>query len=212
MLVEFKVKNFRSFEDEVTFSMVGTKDQSFADNFFMIPPMKKDPLLKVAGIFGANASGKTNVLLAINRLSKLVKYSHRYQVNEDLPFEPFKLNKECLSKPTRFAVTFIVNDIIYNYNLAHNRNRILEENLYYYPHGHKAIIFERNVKSSKEFKFTIDVGNQTAISKRTLPNTLYLSKAALDNYAPIGVVFEWFSNTLKPIGPTDQKLVTSSPP
>ena len=201
MLIEFNVENFRSIKEEVTLSMISTKDSSFENHLIHSELLKDEALLKSAVLYGPNASGKTNVLLAINLLKSLVVTSHERQKGDKLPFTPFKLEKIYLLKPTRFKVIFMKSGVKYLYEIAFNSEKILKESLYNFPKNYKKIIFERN--ETINFKFTVDEKKQKIISERTLPNVLYLSKATQDNYEPISKVYDWFKDDLQIIGPTD---------
>lgn len=198
MLIEFSIENYRSIKEKVTLSMVATKDTSLDGNLIK-SALNDDSLLKSAVIYGANASGKTNVLLALNFLKALVLNSHNHQKGQGIRFTPFKLDKSYLSKPTKMSIVFIKNNVKYSYNVSFNNEKVIEESLYHYPNNKKALIFERN----NEYKFTIDEKEQKTISERTLPNTLYLSKATQENYQKTSNAFDWFRNNLQVIGPTD---------
>ena len=204
MLIEFSIENFRSIKEKVKFSMVATKDDSL-DNNLIKNTLDDDSLLRSAVIYGANASGKTNVLLALNFLRALVLNSHNHQKGQGIKFSPFKLDKEWLSKPTKLGAIFLKNDVRYSYSVAFNNERVIEELLYFYPKNHKRVIFERT--NTTEYKFTDDEKEQKVFSERTLPNMLYLSKATQENYAKTSDALDWFRNNLMVIGPTDHPLL-----
>lgn len=206
MLIEFNVENFRSIKKKVTLSMVATKDPSLENNLIKTNVLKKDSLLRSAVIYGANASGKTNVLLALNLLDRIVRTSHKYQKGDKIPFEPFKLDKRYLTKPTKLDVTFIKEGIKYVYGVSFNSEKIITEYLHYYPNGRKTIIFER--KKTDEYKFTIDKKEQKFIAERTLENVSYLSKATQENYKVTLAAFEWFKDDLMIIGAMDHLKLT----
>lgn len=199
MLIEFNIENFRSFKEKVTFSMLATKDTALDGN--LIKEVLDDSLLKSAVIYGANASGKTNVLLALDFFKALVLHSHTHQKGEGIRFTPFKLDKKCLSQPTNMSILFIKNNVKYSYYISFDSEKIIEENLYYYPKNKKALVFERN--NTTEYNFTVDEKEQRTISERTLPNTLYLSKATQENYEKTSNAFDWFRDNLQVIRSTD---------
>lgn len=199
MLIEFKAENFRSIRDEVTFSLLASSDRSLEGNLIELDALKKnDRLLKSAVIYGANASGKSNVLLAISNLQKLVMTSVKNQEGDLLPFEPFKLTPEWMSKPSKYSVFFVKNNTRYKYTVSFNKTKVIDEELYYYPSNREALIFER--RNTTEFKFTTDKRIQNDISKRTLDNVLYLSNSAQQNYDKTLEAFKWFREDLKIIG------------
>lgn len=199
MLIEFKAENFRSIRDEVTFSLLASSDKSLDGNLIELDILKKnDRLLKSAVIYGANASGKSNVLLAISKLQNFVMTSVKNQDGDLLPFEPFKLTPKCVSKPSKFSVFFVKNNIRYKYAVSFDRTKVIDEDLYYYPNNREALIFER--RNTTEFKFTTDKRIQNDISKRTLGNVLYLSNSAQQNYDKTLEAFKWFREDLRIIG------------
>jgi hypothetical protein len=199
MLIEFKAENFRSIRDEITFSLLASSDRALEENLIEPDALKKnDRLVKSAVIYGANASGKSNVLLAMLNLQNLVMTSIRNQDGDLLPFEPFKLRTECMSKPSRLSVFFIKNNVRYRYAVSFDRTKIIDEELYYYPNNREALIFER--RNTTEFKFTTDKRVQNDISKRTLSNVLYLSNSAQQNYDKTLEAFKWFREDLRIIG------------
>lgn len=201
MLIELSIENYRSIKEEVSLNMVSTKDPSFENNLINTGVLKDESLLKSAVIYGANASGKTNVLLALNLLQMLVMNSHKYQKGNRLPYFPFKLDKSTLSKPTRIRVVFIKNEIKYLYEISFNTEKIITECLYSYPNNYKKIIFERT--DTDNYKFVDDDKKLRLIADRTLQNVLYLSKATQENYEIISKVYDWFKDDLNVIGPTD---------
>jgi hypothetical protein len=208
MLIEFSVENFRSIKEKVTLSMVASSDKSLENNnLISVKPeiMKKDRLLKSAVLYGANASGKSNVIMALGFLRNLVMNSHKHQKGDKINCIPFKLDEEYLSKPCKFEVIFIKNDIEYIYGLSVTGEKVVDEYLYYYPGSRRAAIFQRS--STNNYKFTVDEKQQEFISQRTLDNVLYLSKSTQENYSKTSDAFEWFKDDLSVIGPTDHPIL-----
>lgn len=201
MLIEFSLENFRSIKDEVTLSLVASPDKSLDNNLITADVLKKDNLLRSAVLYGANASGKSNVVLAINSLKNMVMRSHTFQKGTEISYSPFKLDKQYLSKPTKFKIVFIKNNIKYLYGVAFTNEKIIDEYLYYYPEDRKSIIFER--KDTNHYKFTIDKKEQKFLSDKTLDNVLYLSSSTQLNYKKTSEAFDWFKDTLVVIGATD---------
>jgi uncharacterized protein len=205
MLIEFNVQNFRSIKEEVTLSLVASPDKSL-DNNLIKTDLLRDNLLRSAVIYGANASGKSNVFLAFNFLNSFVMQSHTFQKGTKINYFPFKLDKKYLSKPSKFEVVFIKNNIKYIYGVSFIGERIIDEYLYYYPEGRKALIFER--KETNNYRFTIDRKEQKFISEKTLDNVLYLSNSTQLNYDKTSEAFDWFKDNLAFIGVADHpKLI-----
>ena len=201
MLIEFRVENFRSIKDEMSLSLLATKDRSLPGNTCSTKGVRNGALLKTAVLYGANASGKTNVIFGLNVMLKIVLKSHDYQIDTDLPYEPFKLDTEKIHEPTSFQVAIIIHEIRYLYGFSYTSQEIVEEYLYYYPKNRKALIFHR--KKGNEYRFTIDKRNQMFLAGKTPANVLYLSRATQLNFSLTSVVYDWFKNTLSTIGPAD---------
>lgn len=195
MLIEFSIENFRSIRDEVTLSLLSSHDKSLESNTFSSDCLNKnDRLLKSAAIYGPNASGKSNIILAFDTLQKMVLHSIKNQPEEIIEYEPFKLDQKFLQKPTKFKIVFIHNNIQYVYGVGFNEKKIIEEFLYYYPKGRKSTIFER--KENINPYFPKDKRIQKQIFDRTLDNVLYLSNSAQQKYDKTVEVFKWFKDNL----------------
>ncbi len=141
MLIEFNVQNFRSIKEEVTLSLVASPNKSLDNNLIDTDVLKKDNLLRSAVIYGANASGKSNLILAFHSLKHLVMNSHGFQKGTKIDYSPFKLDTKYLSKPSKFEVVFIRNDIKYVYGVSFTNEKIIDEYLYYYPKGQQSTHF-----------------------------------------------------------------------
>ncbi len=208
MLIEFSAKNFRSLKEKQTLSMEATPDDSLDYNLidFKDQAEKDYRLLKSSVLYGANASGKSNVLHALMVFRNLVTNSHNNQKGDKLPHEPYKFDPDYTEKPTEFEVVFIQDDIRYNYGLKYDEEKVIEEYLYYYPKGRKSQIFER--KNTDEYKFNKDKKEQQMIEERTRKNVLYLSSSTQFNYDKTSTAFDWFNETLQGIGPGDHPELT----
>ena len=105
MLIQFTVDNFKSFKNTAVLSMEASADKELPDN---ITEIGKERYLNTAAIFGANASGKSNIFAALTSAILLVRRSNARQVVEPL-FEivPYKFDPESISKPTSFEFVFL---------------------------------------------------------------------------------------------------------
>ena len=202
MLIDFSVENFRSIKEEVYFSLLAPKDKILDNNLITgEKALKNNSLLRSAVFYGANASGKSNVLKSLAYLRFLVATSSKNIPGQNIHFSPFKLDGKCLSKPSKFDINFIQGGIRYNYNVSFTNEKVIDEYLHYYPKGTKAIIFERN--DTKNYKFTIDKSKQKGMAERTLENIFYISNSAQQNYDKTLEPFKWFLDVLTIIGPTE---------
>lgn len=193
MLIEFRVKNFRSFKDEQTLSMLASFDESLPGNVTSLSPKKDDRLLNSAAIYGANASGKSNLVIALFLLKNLVVLSHQHQKGMMLNHQPFAFGGPSTKEPTVFDIEFVKNGVRYDYHLAFTKKEVVEESLYHYPKNRRAMIFTR---TGQKFDFHMDQVEQEVISRRTLENTLYLSTSVQFNYMGTMQAFDWFRNDL----------------
>lgn len=191
MLVSFSVSNYRSIKDKLTLSMLPVKSyKELPNNVASINDKTK--LLRSAVIYGANASGKSNVIKSLTDFIDLIKESSKNQLNDKLNiYDPFLLDKASSSSPSGFELEFLVNEIIYIYSVSLDASKIHSESLFYYPKGQRVRIFERTETS--HFKYgTVLKGEKKSIENRLLANQLYLSKAANDKLNILVDIFNYF--------------------
>jgi uncharacterized protein len=201
MLIEFRVKNFRSYQDEQTFSMVAGAGKELPANKIKTPALGKQELLRSAVIYGANASGKSNLLRAANFVRRFVLSSAEdRQAGDPIQHEPFILDPVTEKQPSEFEVNFILEGIRFQYGFEVSRQRIEEEWLIAYPQNSPQRWFERRpgkadlaeVKFSSFFK-----GEKRRLAELTRPNALYLSVAAKWNHPQATRVFNWFKSAFR---------------
>jgi AAA15 family ATPase/GTPase len=186
MIVEFTIKNFRSIKDEQTFSLYAENPGAHLLDNISYPREKRVGVLKSAGIYGANASGKSNVLLAFEALQYMVVASGSLKDGDPIKgYEPFQLSEKTKSSPVRFEVEFFTPDgIRYIYKIGFTRQRIVEEQLSFYPSAKAALIFDRTKSDTWE---TVKFGDRYSGGKKRFPffdNNAYLSKAGDSADAP----------------------------
>ncbi len=191
MLLEFKVSNYRSIGEEQILSLIPSKKKG-EDNIIV---SKKYMALNAIAIYGSNASGKSNLLLSMSLLDKIVNLSARSSSTTKLPYDPFLLRKGWANKPTKFEVTFVINEIKYRYGLEFLRDKIVSEWLYRKVSGREVYLFMRK-------EDVIDVssglnGNSKIIDtaiEATRPNALFLSTCDMFNIEEAKTIFQWFRN------------------
>jgi uncharacterized protein len=177
MLINFKVKNFRSIKDEIILDMQATKDKTSKEQ--AVFEVGKIALLKSAAIYGPNASGKSNIIKAFAVFHKMILESMlRSNMNIDLPNEYFKLNFETENKPSFFEMKFLISDKVFIYGFEINKKKVCAEWLKQ-EKGNK-ILFERieqEIRSNKNY-----FQEATAIlKKQTAERVLFLSILAANN-------------------------------
>ena len=149
MLVEFSVKNFLSFKDKVTLSMEKGNGDENLDN---VISTNNFDLLKVCAIYGANASGKSNILKALTCAILMVKNSSLIPVGGKWTFtKPFLFAEDSKNKPSEFEFIFIANNIKYRYYFTADANRIYDEILDAYYSQKPTNIFSRTKTNIYEF-------------------------------------------------------------
>ena len=190
MLIQFSVKNFRSLKNEVVFSMVSAPSlKELEENTVMVSP--KLSLLKSAVIYGANESGKSNLLKAMSFMRQFIWNSSKEgQSNEKIPYDSYLLNTETHDKPSSFEIVFLWKGIFYRYGFSVDQEEVIEEWLYYKPRVRELEVFTRvkqNFKLSKHFKSS----EYLIQNKSVRPNALLLSTAAQFNGEMATSIFEW---------------------
>jgi len=200
MLVEFRIKNFRSFRDEQVLSLVASNDTVLEGNCATEGKLR---LLKAVGIYGPNASGKSNLIKAINIMKDIVLNSANYKPGKKLPVQPFLLDDESQKEPSSFEVTFYHGDTRYQYGFSVTNERIHEEWLLAYPKGrtrdNAQTWYHRTFsKLSTVWKFSSFLkGEREHLKNKTRDNALFLSVAAQWNNKQLTTVYEWFRDQLR---------------
>jgi len=178
MIIEFRVKNFRSFKDEQVFSL----DTSSAENSTPIPQTKKR-VLNSAGVYGANASGKSNLLKAIYELRRLVIRSWNWDEAEGVHcFDPYRLSQVTQTQPVEFEIDFITTtENRFRYSVAFTQERIKKEQLKHYSSQSKrwVTLFSRKGSGTQDIKFCVE-GGKEAKQIKVLKHQAYLSVAGRD--------------------------------
>jgi hypothetical protein len=193
MLLRFKFSNFRSFRSEQELSLVAGPLKDHSEGVFEIQGLK-ERVLPVAAIYGANASGKTTVLRALQFMNRVIRQSHRlWEPEQAIPVEPFVGEEtECSA---RFAVDFIHANVRHQYGFALSSTAVIEEWLHVYPRGKKQTWFNR--KPGKAISFSEKLaGENRVIEQLTRNNSLFLSAAAQNSHEMLLPIYNWFWTTL----------------
>jgi hypothetical protein len=194
MLIEFRIGNFRSFDEPQTFSLVASSDTRHPDNCI---PFGKMRLLKSAAVYGANASGKSNLIRAIGFMRQFVLFSATtMNVGDEIPVVPFQLNPDSRGKASFFEVAFVAGEVRYQYGFTATSKRVQDEWLIAYPKGRPRHLLERcfdleRAKTSWAFRGELEKEG-TLLKERTRDNGLVLSRGAELNIAPLTTVLLWF--------------------
>ncbi|HEU4622803.1 MAG TPA: ATP-binding protein [Burkholderiaceae bacterium] len=202
MLVEFRVENFRSLHNEQVLSLVASKDKTLRDTHTITTGVNATPaLLRSAVIYGANASGKSNLIKALQYMRGVVIESATViQPGQAFGVQPFRLNNDAVQQPTEFEVTFLLDQVRYQYGFAMTTHRIVKEYLLVYRAFKPQRWFERHFdadtgKDVYEFGPGLK-GPKNVWEGATRANSLFLSMAVQLNSEPLRPVFDWFLNRL----------------
>lgn len=192
MLIEFRLKNYRSFRDEAVLSMEATGIGSFKNS--LIPLTSTVKILPSIAIYGKNGGGKSNVIRAFWLAVQFIRNAQRTQHESAvIPVNPFALNDYSKNEPTEFSFEYTSNGIRYWYGFSATREKIYSEYLYHAPKGQKALIFNR---VGQNFTFTEDKSKRSLIGKMVAENQLYFSVACTMNDSPCVAAMNWFRNQI----------------
>ncbi|MBD0390501.1 MAG: ATP-binding protein [Nostoc sp. C3-bin3] len=205
MLIEFSVGNYRSFKEQVTCSMVAAnlvaKDKKLNENnVFEIDNDLK--LLKSAVIYGANASGKSNLATALKFMRWfMINSSKETQSTEKIGVEIFKLSTETEAQPSFFEIVFLMNGKRYRYGFEATIETVVSEWLFYVPKLKETKLFERKLNKisvSKTYK-------ADGIQQKTRHNSLFLSVSAQFNVQIAEKILDWLANRVKLVSGLDDR-------
>lgn len=194
MLIEFSITNFRSIREKQVFSMepIG-KIKELPDNVFSLGNHR---LLRSTAIYGKNASGKSNLLMAFSALKFLVCKSGNFKMNHKIKcYEPFLFDKESSELPTKFEISFLgKDDKKYSYEIRFDEETILFEKLIYFPKNQPVKLFTRN---KLKFEYGDIIKNKVGnIEKNLFPNQLFLSKIGTEKVEELIPPFLFFDQYL----------------
>ena len=203
MLINFTVENWMSFRDKTTFTTIASGEKQHADNLIHIEKYNLK-LTPVAAIYGANASGKSNLLEAMNFIRGMIFK----QNNELIQVNPFKLEDSEPFPPCKFCLEIFQEETIYEYSFSATREKIVEEKLIEILPSKEILVYERvddKFKFGKGLKTTKnnETGDMTLANKHELfiPNAIN-NKTKLTQ---VHHVFTWFRNSF-PLLDTSMKI------
>ena len=189
MLVKFSVQNFLSFKDLNSLEMIASNITQHEENTI---DTKQYKLLKSSAIFGANASGKSNLFKAMRFARNFVLFSSKdMQANEKIQVTPFLLSTETENEPSLFEFIFLKDNIKYRYGFRLNNSIVVDEWLFAASKIRESLLFERHeqdIKVGTKFK------EGTKIVELTRKNALFLSVVAQFNGKIAESIIDWFSD------------------
>ena len=203
MLVEFALANYRSIKDEMRLSLVASPDRRLEDSNVEVKELAHGGrplrLLRSAAIYGANASGKTNLLRGLRAMHDIVLNSSGNL--DELPVTPFRFDPACHTKPSSFEVVCIVDNVRYQYGFSATRHEVVEEWLYAWPRRQIQVWFERSRGVTPgAYTWTLGgklTGDRQVWRRATRPQALFLSTAVALNSTQLLPLFNWFRERLR---------------
>ncbi|MCP0887132.1 ATP-binding protein [Ligilactobacillus sp. WILCCON 0076] len=190
MLHQFTFKNFKSFKNEVTLDLLASSIKEHPSD--VVNDIFDEKVLKVAAIYGANASGKSNVLNAFETMRFLVVNSFKNNFLNNKDIEPYWFEDKAV--PTEFNVLFSVDKQIYQYGFSFLKDKIIEEFLYMRDHAlKKENYIELFKRTGNHVSGSIlDIAETQVISKMLSEDTLLISVMSKLNINHLKNVYDWF--------------------
>lgn len=188
MLRSFRLGNHRSFADEQELLLMPASPSSEAH------------VVPVTAVYGANASGKSNLLYGLRYMQNAVLRSFSsWGEDEDIARQPFRLGDDFQSKPSVFVVELIIQNVPYTYGFELDDVEVREEWLYAYPEGRQRVLFQR---TGSDITFGSTVRGKLhskleVMEELTRPNALFLSTCAQANLELLKPVYHWFRSQLR---------------
>lgn len=179
MIISFALQNYRSFKERQVLNLHMEQGDELPQNIATPDKEKRVSVVKTAAIYGANASGKSNLLRGMLAAVNLIVTSHKFDRNSVVPwYEPFQLDDRTSNAPVEFEIDFVVDGLHFRYAFAYTDKEITFEELAFYPSNKEAVLFSRQRGENID---QIMLGGLLKGKRRKiafLPNQLYLSVAA----------------------------------
>jgi AAA15 family ATPase/GTPase len=208
MLLRFSVANYLSFQQETEFSMLAGEGNEHPSHLFTTPKQSDFRCLASAVLYGANASGKSNLLKAIFFAKQLI--TQGVPPHEKIEVRSFKLDPQSAEKPSTFSFEFATEQGVYAYGFSAMPTEITEEWLYNIASSEPSVLFER---VTQEGKASVTLGESLQasdedrrflleyVTRGTRPNQLFLNECEDKNFSLFQDVFQWFKDYLVVIFP-----------
>ncbi len=204
MIQEISVQNYMSFRDRVTFSFEATKDKTF-EEYQVVEVAKGIRLLRFALVYGANASGKSNLLQIFDFLRSFW-FDINQNVDEHTGVIPFKLDANKPNEPSLFEIKFYIGSTRYWYVLELDQNKVYNEKLYYYKSVQPTMLFSRELKEGQSnitfnsAAVKVSKAAHEEISLKCLANmSVFAARNQVNVSIPeIDVAMEWMKKQVMP--------------
>jgi energy-coupling factor transporter ATP-binding protein EcfA2 len=198
MLISFAVTNVRSIKERLELSLIAAPRERCLPEL-LVPEHETESLgvrvLRTALLYGANASGKSNLLKALLILRQMVVFSATaFRPDQQTGAIPFLFDQESRTKPSVFELSFLLDGIRHDYRVVMDHAVVSEEELIIYPHRRPQRLFLRSRQADGKYELTPGSswkGGKDLLEK-TRPNALLLSVAAQFNHAQLSPIYQWF--------------------
>ena len=197
VLIEFRAQNVRSFRDDVALSMGSTamSETRYVRKVQWREGGKPLSVLPVAGVFGANASGKSNLLKVMEDMRRHVLFSFKHgDPGGGVPRQPFLLDDEAMTRPSRYEIEIVLRGVLHQYGFAIDNEQVIEEWAYRFPKGRAALLFQRDTEGVH--LGATDRPKGRAVQEILRRNALFLSSAAAADHPTLLPLYEWFEKNL----------------
>lgn len=198
MLISFAVENWMCFRDEVSFSMVASREIQHK-NRVPYTSKYKTHILPIATIYGGNASGKTSLFMAMNFAKQLV--IRGTQPQSVIPVNPFLLDEDKKHMPTRFFFELYIDEVIYEFSFAVTNKAVLEEKLVLIKRASERVLYDRHKEKITFDKSLSDSDFLKFAAKGTRDNQLFLTNSVSQKIEHFSPIYSWFKDTLVMIAP-----------
>ena len=196
MILKVEFENFFSIRDRIRidFRAANINTALARELHHNVMEWKGIPVLKSIGLFGPNASGKSNILKAFAFCCRTILQSHLNNEGATFNFEPFKFDG-WQDKPSSFLIDFVCDDVEYEYAFQLTRQRIVSESLYHYPMGRRAKIFVRDANDKYSFGSSV-LTKPSDVATYTSPKNLFLSRASSMNREIAQKLYRYFMDQI----------------
>lgn len=194
MILKIEFENFYSIKDRIRIDFRAANINTALARELKHNVMEWNgvPILKSVGLFGPNASGKSNILTAISFCCRMVLESHLNNEGAVFNFEPFKFDG-MQDKPSKFLIDFVCENVEYEYAFELTKSRILAESLYHYPVGRRAKVFVRKADGTYSFGNGV-IAKPGDVVLNTSDKNLFLSRASSMNREIGQKLYRYFMN------------------
>lgn len=188
MIIEFTIGNYLSFKDKRTLNLESSTITEYDEN---VTKFCNHKILKSAVVYGANSSGKSNLIKAMSTMRRLVTHSSRLSSTDKLSIVPFLLSTETENSPSYFEVLFLLNDGRYRYGFEVNNSYVISEWLFKLSKSKESPLF---IRDKDKIEVAETFSEAAGLEEKTRENGLFLSVVDQFNGPTSKKIMKWFNN------------------